>query len=59
MTVTAPLCYTPQDDEEFIRLCKQLGGTSVTDVASGLTYIADQSDLMVGSLINVTGSSDN
>ena len=55
--VTAPLCYTPQDDEEFIRLCKQLGGTSVTDVASGLTYIADQSDLMVGSLINVTGSS--
>ena len=53
---TAPRCYTPQDDEEFVRLCNQLGG-SVTDVTSGLNYIADQSDLMVGSLINVTGSS--
>lgn len=55
---TAPRSYTPQNDAEFIKLCNQLGAGGISDVTSGLNYIADQPDLLVGSLINTTGSID-
>ena len=53
----APLSFCPENDEEFLRLANQ-EGANVSDVTSALDFFAGDSNFMVASIINSTGSLD-
>ena len=51
----APLSFTPQNDNEFLRLANQ-EGAGVSDVTSALEWFAAQNNFTVAAIINSTGS---
>ena len=53
----APLSFTPQNDDEFLRLANQEGaGVGEGDVTAALEYFATHNDFTVAAVINSTGS---
>ena len=55
----APLYYAPPNDTDLLRLFNlNLGGSNFTTVNECLSFSTGQDDLIVGSLINATGSTD-
>ena len=53
----APLSFSPQNDEEFIRLANQ-EGAGVSTVANALNFFAGEVNFTVAAIINSTGSLD-
>ena len=51
----APLSFTPQNDDEFLRLANQ-EGAGVNNVSSALEFFAENNNFTVAAVINSTGS---
>lgn len=50
-----PLSYTPQTDDEFIRVAK-MGGSDASTVTEALAFFSEEASYSVTKLINTTGS---